>query len=157
MYVNTISGKTIRIKCDKKQKADTVSKTFGMRTATPLGITYLTHQGKMLKNKKTIEENNIEVESTIEMSMRLLGRMDENSSETEEERENMRKLEETSKGKSRLSDESVMKRWKLTQEKPSKRWTSLTAKRETTRRKQTKRWIHFCRQSQIQSEHSSMG
>ena len=26
VYVKTISGKTIRIKCDKKQKADTVSK-----------------------------------------------------------------------------------------------------------------------------------
>ena len=25
VFVNTISGKTIRIKCDKKQKADTVS------------------------------------------------------------------------------------------------------------------------------------
>ena len=26
VYVKTISGKAIRIKCDKKQKADTVSK-----------------------------------------------------------------------------------------------------------------------------------
>ena len=91
-YVKTISCKTIRIKCDKKQQADTVSKKNNeMRTAIPRGLTYLTHQGKMLKNKSTIKENNIEAESTIEMSLRLLGGMDESdmkdSSETEEERE----------------------------------------------------------------------
>ena len=60
VHVKTISGKTIRIKCDKKQKADTVSKKkIEMRTAIPRGMAYLTHQGKMLKNKKTREENNI--------------------------------------------------------------------------------------------------
>ena len=48
-----------------------------MRRAIPRGITYLTDQGKMLKNRSTIEENNIEAESTIEMSLRLLGGMDE--------------------------------------------------------------------------------
>ena len=53
VYVKTISGKTIRIKCDKMQKADTVSKKIEMRTAIFRGITYLTHQGKMLKNKNT--------------------------------------------------------------------------------------------------------
>ena len=62
-----------------------------MRTAIPRGIAYLTHQGKMLKNKNTMEENNIEAESMIQMSLRLLGGMDESdmkdSSETEEERE----------------------------------------------------------------------
>ena len=45
----------------------------------------------MQKNKNTIEKNNIEAESTIEMFLRLLGGMDESdmkdSSETEEERE----------------------------------------------------------------------
>ena len=54
----------------------------------------------MLKKKKTVEENNSEAETTIEMSMRLLGGMEENdvkdSSETEEGKK--RKLEETSKG-----------------------------------------------------------
>ena len=33
VYMKTISGKTIRIKCDKKQRADTVSEKFEMRTA----------------------------------------------------------------------------------------------------------------------------
>ena len=65
-----------------------------------------------MHEKKTIEENNIGAETTIEMSLRLLGGMDESdmkdSSETEEEREKKRKLEETSKSKStRTSEESI--------------------------------------------------
>ena len=112
VYVETISGKTIRIKCNKKQKADTVSKNIEMRTTIPRGITFLSHQGKMLKNKNTIEESNIEVESTIEMFLRLLGGMDESdmkdSSETKERKRKKRKLEETSEGKStRTSEESM--------------------------------------------------
>ena len=91
VYVKTISGKAIRIKCNKKQKADTVSTNIEMRTTIPRGITFLSHQTKMLKNKNTIEESNIEAESTIEMFLRLLGGMDESdmkdSSETKEERE----------------------------------------------------------------------
>ena len=43
-----------------------------MRTAIPQGKTYLTHQGNVLDDKKTIEESNIETETTIEMSLRLL-------------------------------------------------------------------------------------
>ena len=33
----------------------------------------LVHKGKMLSEKKTMNENNIEAEATIEMSLRLLG------------------------------------------------------------------------------------
>ena len=60
----------------------------------------------------TIEENNIGAGTTIEMSLRLPGRMDESdmkdTSETEEEGEKKRKLEETSKSKStRTSEESI--------------------------------------------------
>ena len=83
-----------------------------MRAGIPRGITYLTHQGKMLNNKKTIEENSIGAETTIEMSLRLLGGTEENdmkdSFKSEEERENQRKMEETRKRKStRLSDEAL--------------------------------------------------
>ena len=104
--VKTISRKTIRIKCDKKQKADTDENSDYSRNNLP-------HPPrKMLKNENTIKENSIEAESTIEMSLRLLGGMDESdikdSSETEEKREKKRKLEETSKGKStRTSEESI--------------------------------------------------
>ena len=40
------------------------------------GITYITHQGKVLNDKKTMEESDIEAETTIEMSLRLLGGME---------------------------------------------------------------------------------
>ena len=61
-------------------------------------MAHLVHHGKVMKEKKTIKRKNIEAKSTIEISLRLLGGMDENemkdSSETEEEREKKRKLEE---------------------------------------------------------------
>ena len=95
VYVKTINGKTISIKCDKKQKAASTSDEVERRSSIPRGLTYLVHQGKV----KT------------EMSLRLLGGMDESdmkdTSETEEEREK-RKLEETGKSKSkRTSEESI--------------------------------------------------
>ena len=63
----------------KKQKADTVSKKkIEMKTSILQGITYLVHQEKVVNDKKTIEENNIGAEATIEMSLRLLGGMEEN-------------------------------------------------------------------------------
>ena len=41
-----------------------------MKTSIPRSITYLVHQGKVLNDKKTAEENNIGAEATIEMSLR---------------------------------------------------------------------------------------
>ena len=52
VYVKTISGKTISIKCDKKQKADTVSEQVEVKTSIPRGKTYFVHQGKVLNDKK---------------------------------------------------------------------------------------------------------
>ena len=48
VYVKTINGKTISIKCDKKQEVDTVSEKVEMKTSIPRGFTYLVHQGKVL-------------------------------------------------------------------------------------------------------------
>ena len=55
------------------------------------------HKGKVTIEKKTIEENNIEVsEATLEMSLRLLGGMEKNEQmdthETEEDRENKKEV-----------------------------------------------------------------
>ena len=56
-----------------------------------------------MNEKKTIEENNIGAEASIEMSLRLLGGMEKNeqmdTQETEEDREKKRKLEEGKEGK----------------------------------------------------------
>ena len=54
-------------------------------------MTYLVHHGKVLNEKRTIEENNIGTELTIEMSLRLLGGMEKGESmdtlESEEDRD----------------------------------------------------------------------
>ena len=52
IYVRTSSGKTIRIKCDKKQKAATILEKVERRSSIPR--TYFAHQGKVMKEKKTI-------------------------------------------------------------------------------------------------------
>ena len=75
VYVKTISGKTISIKCDKAESRYSIGKFF-MKTSIRRGITYLVHEGKVLNDKKTTEENNIGAEPTIEMSLILLGGME---------------------------------------------------------------------------------
>ena len=117
VYVKTITGKTISIKCDKNQKAAAMSDDVERRSSIPRGMTYLVHQGKVRNEKETIRENNIGAETTIEMSLRLLGRMDESdmkdTSETEEEREKrenwnaIRKSEATMESCSRKTDEKM--------------------------------------------------
>ena len=63
----------------------------------------LVHRGKMISEKKTMKENNIEAKATIVMSLRLLGGMEVNEQmdthETEEDREKKRKLDEGKEGK----------------------------------------------------------
>ena len=67
-------------------------------------MAYLVHQGKVLNDKKTIEENNIGTEATIEMCLRIL----EDTLESEEEREKNRNLEEMCEGEStRRSEDAV--------------------------------------------------
>ena len=102
IYVKTINGKTISIKCEGKMTAAVISDEVEGRSSIPRDMTYLVHKGKM-SEKKTIKENNIEAEATIEMSLRLLGGMEKNEQmdthETEDEREKKRKLEEGKEGK----------------------------------------------------------
>ena len=110
VYVKTINGKTISIKCDK-QKAAAISDVVERRSSIPGGRMYLVHQGKVMNEKKAIEENNIGAETKIEMSLRLMGGMYESdmkdSSETEEERkkrENWKKrVEHTDENERRIS------------------------------------------------------
>ena len=64
IYVRTSSGKTISIKCDKKRKAMSILDEVERRSAISRSITYLAHHGKVLNEKRTIEENNIGPETT---------------------------------------------------------------------------------------------
>ena len=90
-YVKMINGKTISIKCEEKQTAAIISDDVERRSLIPRDVTYFVHKGKVMIEKKTIKENNIEAEATIEMSLRLLGVMEQNEQmdthETEEDRE----------------------------------------------------------------------
>ena len=79
--VKTNSGKTIIVKCDKKQRAATIAETVERRAAIPRDMTYLLNQGKVLNEKKTIEENNIGIDTTVVMSLRLLGGVEKNDTD----------------------------------------------------------------------------
>ena len=87
VYVKTISGKTINVKCDKKQRAATMAETVKRRAAIPRDMMYLVNQGKVLNEKKTIEENNIGNYITVVMSLRLLGGMEKNEQMNTQETE----------------------------------------------------------------------
>ena len=146
IYVKMIKGKTISIKCEGKQTAGIISDEVERRSFIPRDLTYLVHKGKVVIEKKTIEENNIEAEATLEMSLRLLGGMDKNEQmdthEREEDREKKRKLEEGKEGKmTKPNDHAVYLRrdvmealkrsdekWKATQERLTKKMENFSRK-----------------------------
>ena len=69
----------------------------------PRDMTHLIHKGKAINGKKSMKDNNIKANETIEMSLRLLGGMEANehmdTHDTEEDREKKRKLDEWKDGK----------------------------------------------------------
>ena len=110
VYVKTISGKTITVNCDRRQNAKRIMEILERKTSIPRDQLYLVNQGKVLIEKKTIEESNIEAGATIEMSLRIKGGMEKEelmeTSETEEEIIRKWKLIELSESKpSRLSED----------------------------------------------------
>ena len=139
IYVKMINGKTIRIKCEGKQTEAIISDEVERRSLIPRDLTYLVHKGKVMIEKKTMEENNIEAEATLEMFLRLLGGMEKNEQmdthETEEDREKKRIVEEGKEGKmTKPNDDTVYLRrdimealkrsdekWKATQERLTKK------------------------------------
>ena len=62
VYVRTNGGKTISIKCDRTQNATRIMEIVERKTLIPKDQLYCVNQGKVLKDKKTIEESNIEAE-----------------------------------------------------------------------------------------------
>ena len=98
IYVKTINKKTISICYYDSMKAAVILDEVEKRTAIPRYMTRLTHKGKDINEKKSMKDNNIDTNETIEMSMRLLGGMEVNEQmdthETEEDREKKRNLDE---------------------------------------------------------------
>ena len=73
MYVKTISGKTISIKCDKKQGIVRIKDEVERNTKIPKDFQHFVNQGKVLSEKKTIAENNIKAGATLDMTFTLQG------------------------------------------------------------------------------------
>ena len=103
VYVKMINGKTISIRHHRNMMAAVLLEEVERRTLIPRDMTRLVHKGKMIGEKKSMKENNIEAKATIEMSLRLLGGMEVNEQmdthETEEDREKKRKPDEGKEGK----------------------------------------------------------
>ena len=53
IYVKTINGKTISIKCAGQLTAAVISEEVGRRSLIPRDMTYLMHKGKVMSEKKT--------------------------------------------------------------------------------------------------------
>ena len=75
VYVETTNGKTIGIKCDRRQSIVRIMDDVARKTRIPKDLQYLVNQGKAMNEKKTFEESNIEAETTIEMTLRPQGGM----------------------------------------------------------------------------------
>ena len=91
--------------------AAVISDEVERRSLIPRDMTRLVHKGKMISEKKTMRESNIEATATIEMSLRLLGGMEVNEQmdthETDEDREKKRKLDEGKEGKMRKPNDDM--------------------------------------------------
>ena len=71
VYVRMKSGKTISIKCDKRQFVTRVKDEIERKTKIPAALQHFSNQGKKLSEKKTIQENNIMNEANLEMTVGL--------------------------------------------------------------------------------------
>ena len=103
--VKTIRGKTTSVKCERRQNTTRIMEIVERKTSIPRGQLFVATQGKVLKDKKTIEESSIEAGATIEMSLRTMGGV---------EKEELMETSETDKH-SRLSEDAVYLRKEINQ------------------------------------------
>ena len=68
VYVKMINGKTISRRHHRNVTASVISDEVERRSLIPRDMIRLVHKGKMISEKKTMKENNIEAKATIEMS-----------------------------------------------------------------------------------------
>ena len=104
IYVKTINKKTISICYYESMKAALMLEEVERRTAIPRDMTRVTHKGKAINGKKSMKDNNIDANETIEMLLRLLGGMDVNEQWTHT------KQRKTEKRKGSLTKEKRGKR-----------------------------------------------
>ena len=94
VYVKTINKKTISICYYDSMKAAVMWEEVERRTTIPRDMTRLTHKGKSINGKKSMKDNNIKANETIEMSLRLLGGMEVNEQMDTRNRGRQRKEKE---------------------------------------------------------------
>ena len=111
VYVKTINRKTISICYYESMTANVMLEEVERRTAIPRDMIRLVHKGKATYGKKSMKENDIKANETIEMSFRLLGGMEANEHmdmhETEEDRKK-RKLDEGKEVKTTKSNDDMV-------------------------------------------------
>ena len=76
--MKTINGKTISTRHHRNMTAAVILEEVERRTLVPRDMIRLVHKGKMISEKKSMKEDNIEAKETVEMSFRLLGGMEKN-------------------------------------------------------------------------------
>ena len=67
VYVQTISGKTISFRCDRRQSIARIKDEIERKTKIPKALQHL------LSERKTVQENTIMNEATLEMTLGLQG------------------------------------------------------------------------------------
>ena len=77
----------------------------------PRDMTRLVHKGKAINGKKSMKENNIKANETIEMSLRLLGGMEANEHMDTHGTEEDRKKKEAGRRKKRGKRRNQMMTW----------------------------------------------
>ena len=75
VYVRTISGETISTRCNRRQSITRIKDEIERKTKIPEALQHLSNQGKILSERKTIQENNMMNKATLEMTLRLQGGM----------------------------------------------------------------------------------
>ena len=70
VYMKMIYEKRISIKYDRNWTAAVILDEVERRSSITRGMIRVVHKGKILSEKKTMKEHNIEAEATIEMSLR---------------------------------------------------------------------------------------
>ena len=159
VYVKMSYGKTISTKYNRNWTAAVIPDEVERRSSIPRDMIRLVHNGKMLSEKETMKEHNIEAETTIEMSLRLLGGMEMNEQmdihETEEDREKKRKLDEGREGNAMKSNDDlicmrrdIMEALKRSDEKMESNSIKTNEKQESYSKNTDERMNNFSRKAE---------